>query len=590
MDQAANNSNLVGGTETVDLKGKEIPFDTLKLISKEMAQMHQMVAFEFKDGVLKIAMLDPSNTNATNAVQFLASKLNARTRFYKTDEESLKAAMKGYGQAEVSIDNLVSDYVKTEAELEKERQEREAKKKKYEKEDLASTPVAKVVNVILDHAVKGKASDIHVEPMENSLRVRYRVDGDLHESFKMTKEIASAVVSRLKIMSNLRIDEKRKPQDGRLKITSEGGKEIDVRVSILPTAEGEKVVMRLLEKNENLAGLESLGMEGRGIEVLKEAIDQPFGIILVTGPTGSGKSTTIFACLRQLNEIRKNILTLEDPVEYKVPGVNHCQVNPEIGFTFASGLRAALRQDPDIIMVGEIRDGETAELAIHAALTGHLVLSTLHTNDALGAIPRMVDMGIEAFLLSSSLRAVVAQRLVRKICDECKVEVEPTKKEREYVYDSLKQIPQEELAKRLQSFDINNFKLWKGQGCPKCNNSGTKGRLGIFEVVECDNNLKRIIDDDLDAGSLENEFKKQGAIHMKEDGVLKALNGLTTIDYVEEATAEDDQSELTYDPNADSSKKQTQQMSTEAATQEIETQKKSQKEEKVGIDVPRESL
>jgi len=536
--------NTVGGIPEVDLSKRELNSDILKFFNKEMAERYKMVAFDLVDNELKVAMVNPSDTTALNAMRFLASKSQHRTETYKTSEDSFKFALSKYSQGAAAIDSLVADYVKSEDQIRADREEKK-KKREIDKQDLGAAPVAKVVNVILDHAIKGGASDIHIEPQEDSLRVRYRVDGDLHESFKMAKGIASAIISRIKIMSNLRIDEKRKPQDGRLKAVAEDdGREIDVRVSTLPVAEGEKVVMRLLEKNDNLTQLNNLGMYGRNIEVLKGSIDQPFGIILVTGPTGSGKSTTIFASLKKLNEVKSNIMTLEDPVEYKVDGVNHCQVNPEIGFTFASGLRAALRQDPDIIMVGEIRDGETAELAIHASLTGHLVLSTLHTNDALGAIPRLTDMGIEPFLVSSSLRAVVGQRLVRKVCQSCKHEVEPTERVKQYVMNSLKLVPDAEKKKRIPDFDPNTFKVWTGKGCAKCRNSGYKGRMGIFEVLECTPEIRAVIDDRLTAGNLEKEFEKQGSIYMKEDGVLKALNGHTTIEAVEEATAEDDKEEL----------------------------------------------
>lgn len=530
------------GVETVDVANIKIPKNVKKIFDKATIERYKMLPFKLENGELSIAMINPSDMTAMNAMRFLASKSNYRTKVYKTEPKSFEEAYENLAQASSDVDSLVSDYIQTEEEIKAERQAQSSRK--VEQEDISAAPVAKVVDVILENAVKGGASDIHIEPQEDKLRVRYRVDGKLHESFKMAKGIAPAIVSRIKILSNLRIDEKRKPQDGRLKTHSEDGSDIDVRVSTLPVADGEKVVMRLLEKNENLTELGNLGMYGRNIEVLKDALDQPFGIILVTGPTGSGKSTTIFASLKKLNEITTNILTLEDPVEYRVNGVNHCQVRPEIGFTFASGLRSALRQDPDIIMVGEIRDGETAELASHAALTGHLVLSTLHTNDALGAIPRLVDMGIEPFLVSSSLRAVVGQRLVRKICDSCKFQEEPTDRVKKYVLNTLKRVPDKEIKKRIPDFDPNSFKIWKGKGCPKCKDSGYKGRMGIFEVMSCGGEMRKVIDDKLSASNLQNEFERQGAIYMQEDGILKALNGYTTIEAVEEATAEDDMSEL----------------------------------------------
>lgn len=521
--------------KTIELYKTEVPYDVLKIIAKEAAKKYQMIVFDKEDALIKVAMVNPDDVEALNALRFIASQSGLEIDIYKTSPESFKHVLKGYDRPDVVIGKAIKDYEIKEKELAKKAQEKK-KKKATVAEEIGLAPIEKIVDVMINHAILGGASDIHVEPQEKDLRVRYRVDGDLYTSFTMAKNIAPAIVSRIKILSNLRIDEKRKPQDGRLK-TSYEGRTVDIRVSTLPTSEGEKVVMRILEQQEALESFQDLGVLGRNLDIIKREIQEPYGTILVTGPTGSGKSTTIFTALKKINKIDRNIITLEDPVEYKIPGINHSQVKPDIGFTFASGLRSILRQDPDIIMVGEIRDGETAELATHAALTGHLVLSTLHTNDAMGAIPRLVDMGIEPFLLSSSLRVTMAQRLVRRLCDNCKEQVEPSARVKEYILNSLKLIPEEEKNRRLPDFDPANIKVWQASGCSKCKNTGTKGRIGIFEVVECTQEMRSLIDDNLTAASLDQEFKRQGAIFMREDGVLKALNGDITVEAVEQATS-----------------------------------------------------
>lgn len=533
--------NKINTVQEISLAEKEIPYKTLRIVSKIASAKYKMIVFEKTKETLKVAMVSPDSIDALNALHFIGSKFGLKLEISKISEAVFKEAFEGYDKPDVVIDKAVKDYEKQEKKIAKERK-KDSKEKKLDLKNLGSAPVTKIVDVILTHAIVGGASDIHIEPQEKSLRVRYRLDGDLYETFTLSRDIAPAIVSRIKIMSNLKIDEKRRPQDGRLK--AKGGETIvDVRVSTLPTAEGEKVVMRILEKESGLDKFERLGLAGRNLAVLEQGIKEPYGTILVTGPTGSGKSTTIFTALKKLNKIGVNIVTLEDPIEYKIPGVSHSQIRPDIGFTFASGLRSILRQDPDIIMVGEIRDSETAELVTHAALTGHLVLSTLHTNDALGAIPRLVDMGVESFLVSSSLRAVVAQRLVRKVCKHCREQVEPTDKMKRYILNSLKLVSEKEKKERIPDFDPNNIKVWKGKGCSKCNNTGTKGRVAIIEVVECGAEMRKIIDDNLTAAALKKEFIRQGATLMREDGVIKALQGETSIEFVEEATSEGNEGE-----------------------------------------------
>ncbi len=341
--------------------------------------------------------------------------------------------------------------------------EKDSEDGKKREEVLKDAPVTKLVQVIISHAIEGHASDIHIEPMDHDYRVRYRVDGVLHVSLILPKGIGPVVISRIKILANLKIDEKRKPQDGRFRLVS-GGKEIDFRVSTLPVIDGEKIVLRILDKEEGVSNIASLGLMGSANENMMLAIKETYGMILLTGPTGSGKSTTLYALLKILNNEERNIITLEDPIEYELEGLNQSQIKPEIGYTFASGLRTILRQDPNIIMVGEIRDAETAELAVHAALTGHLMFSTLHTNTAIGAIPRLIDMGIEPFLLSSSLRLVAAQRLVRKICEECKEEEKVADSVKAQLIEELKDVSEEELKK--YGVDLKaEVKLYHGKGC-----------------------------------------------------------------------------------------------------------------------------
>ncbi|MCX6766549.1 MAG: GspE/PulE family protein [Candidatus Moranbacteria bacterium] len=399
---------------------------------------------------------------------------------------------------------------------------------------IQEAPVAKIVEVILRNAIEGAASDIHIEPLEDNIRVRYRLDGILHNSLVLPKQIGPAIVSRIKILSNLKIDEKRKPQDGRFRIT-ESKKQIDLRVSTLPVSMGEKVVMRVLDKEKGLLDLDDLGVTGRNYDIIKKCIFEPYGMILISGPTGSGKSTTLYSVLKILNREGVNIITLEDPVEYAIEGINQSQVKPEIGYSFASGLRSILRQDPDIIMVGEIRDKETAELAVHAALTGHVVLSTLHTNDSLGAIPRLIDMEVEPFLVASSLRAVVAQRLVRKICPECREEVKMNDAVKQEIERVLEQIPEAE--KKIHNLG-KEIKIYKGKGCAKCAESGMKGRIGIYEVFYMDEEVNNLLGGKFDEEKLRQIAQKQGMVSMKQDGILKVLEGITTLEEVERVTEE----------------------------------------------------
>lgn len=391
--------------------------------------------------------------------------------------------------------------------------------------DLANeAPIIKLINLIITGAVKERASDIHLEPFEREVRVRYRIDGVLYEKFTVPRSQESAVVSRVKIMANLNIAEHRLPQDGRIKIRL-SGKEIDIRVSIIPTAHGERVVMRILEKGSFLFSLEQLGMDARDHKQMDRLITSSHGIILVTGPTGSGKSTTLYAALQRVNSPDKNIITVEDPIEYLIPGIGQIQVRPKIGLTFASGLRSILRQDPDVILVGEIRDHETAEMAVQASLTGHLVFATLHTNDSAGAITRLVNMGIEPFLVTSSTIAIMAQRLVRRICDNCKQGYAPEP-------GSLKEVGIDPASDRAPE-------LWYGKGCAKCSDRGYFGRTGIFELLVMTPRIQELVLQGADSNVIKREARKFGMRSLREDGAEKMLRGVTTLEEILRVTRDD---------------------------------------------------
>jgi len=394
---------------------------------------------------------------------------------------------------------------------------------------IREAPVAKIVSTILEYAMKARASDVHVEPMEDYTRVRFRIDGILKEKLTLPKKIHDAVVSRIKILCQLKIDEKRIPQDGRFSFQA-GEEEIDLRVSTLPTVFGEKVVMRLLKKSGGVPDLPDLGLRGLALKHLEVNMLRPHGVILITGPTGSGKTTTLYSILSRLNTKKVNIITLEDPVEYQIEGVNQVQINPAANLTFASGLRSILRQDPNIIMVGEIRDKETTELAIQASLTGHLVFSTLHTNDASGALPRLLDMGAEAFLIASTVNCVIAQRVCRRICPHCKKDYQPPTP----VIEDMKKV----LGKLFDSFQIThkenkgNTILYKGEGCKECDQSGYLGRIGIFEVLPISDLISKLILEHASSHQIEAQAIKEGMISMKQDGYIKALEGTTSIEEV----------------------------------------------------------
>jgi len=508
--------------------------DFTAILPREAAERYKMAILERKGDTLKVGMTDPNNIESQDALRFILNRNNLQAEIYQIKEIDLVNEIKKYDVAKATIGAALKD-IEEEHKKEAETIEQVSQTRKID-ELFESAPVAKIVDVIIENAIEGEASDIHIEPEEKEIKVRFRVDGVLHSSLFLPKHVGPSIVSRVKILSNLKIDEKRKPQDGRFRIKYKG-RNIDLRVSTLPVSEGEKLVMRVLDEDKASVDLTGLGVWGRAKKILEEEIKEPFGLILITGPTGSGKSTTLYTVLSMLDREERNIITLEDPVEYRISGVNQSQIYPEINFTFATGLRSILRQDPDVIMVGEIRDEETAELTVHAALTGHLVLSTLHTNNAVGAIPRLVDMKVEPFLLSSSLRMVIAQRLVRRICDHCKEEVKPSKKIDELIRQILERIPQDQ--KKEAGIDENKIQIYRGKGCEYCSRTGMRGRIALFEVIKVADKMKKIIEEgELQGDILWQEFFNQGSITMREDGIIKVLKGVTTMEEVERATAD----------------------------------------------------
>lgn len=501
--------------ERISLEKKIIPPAVLKEIPQEAASYYKIVPLNRTGKLLEVGMVDVEDVNALEALKFIAQRHNLETKLYQISPKDFKSVLKQYraltlevGEALESLERELTLEKKVPAELPaKERLERLAEE----------APITKVVAVILRHATEGRASDIHIEPTDKDLRVRFRVDGVLHTSLMLPKEIHQAVVSRIKILSNLKIDEQRKPQDGRFRAKIEG-QEIDFRVSTLPTANGEKVAMRVLDTSVGLRSLEELGLKDKALEIVKENIKKPFGLILVTGPTGSGKSTTLYAILKILNQEGVNILTLEDPIEYFIEGINQSQIRPGIGYTFATGLRQVVRQDPDVIMVGEIRDSETAELAIHAALTGHIVLSTLHTNNAIGAIPRLIDMGIEPFLITASLSLIIAQRLVRKINKA----------------GQAKEAAPEVVA--MFKKELGPGKIKEPLKLPQA--IELKDRIGIFEVLSMSPQLEEIIIKGLTEEAIRKEAERQNMRTMNQDGLIKVLEGITTLEEVLKAVEE----------------------------------------------------
>jgi type IV pilus assembly protein PilB len=522
------------GIPYVSLEKEIVASDILQIIPEPIARKYNIIAFERDGKNLKVAMQNPEDLQT---IDFIKKKTGLKIIPCLTNEESIKTVLKQYEKSlKAEFGDIIS---KNSADITAGEDERDLEKIA---EDL---PIIRIVDTLLKHAILQSASDIHIEPDEKEVRVRYRIDGILHDAMTLPKQVLSGLVARIKVLSNLKLDEHRLPQDGRFKIEKDGYK-ISFRVSILPVFEGEKIVMRLLDESSKGLTLEKMGLIGDALEVVHRGIKRPNGMILVTGPTGSGKTTTLYTIMDILNTPEVNISTVEDPIEYRMMRINQTQVNPKIGMTFAAALRSLLRQDPDIIMVGEIRDGETMQIAIEAAMTGHLVLSTLHTNSAAATLPRLLDMGSEAFLIASTVNVIIGQRLVRKLCNECKTAYMLSSEEvktlglsfdMDGILSMLKSSPElKGIINENSSWENINF--YRPKGCDQCSNEGYHGRLGIYEVLEMDEDIGKLITANATSDTIEREAKKKGMRTMNEDGFIKAVQGISSIEEVIRVTKE----------------------------------------------------
>ncbi len=528
------------GIPFVDLSKESIPSDILHIVPEPIAKKSRIVAFEKSGLNLKVAMLNPEDLQT---IDFIKKKTGLKIIPCLTTTESIEQVLRQY---EKSLEAEFGDILNvgeggsiTESYVSEPDAEQNLEKV------AQGIPVIRVVDTLIKHAILQSASDIHIEPEEKQVYVRYRIDGILHDAMTLPRDIASGIVARIKVLSNLKLDEHRLPQDGRFKIENDEHR-ISFRVSILPVFDGEKIVMRLLDESSKGLTLEKMGFSGAPLEIVHREIKKPNGMVLVTGPTGSGKTTTLYTVMDILNTSDVNISTVEDPVEYRMPRVNQTQVNAKIGMTFASALRALLRQDPDIIMVGEIRDEETLEIALHAAMTGHLVLSTLHTNSAAAAIPRMIDMGAEPFLIASTTNVVIAQRLVRRLCAECREEyrMKPSEIATLGKTFDLKSILEAVKRDGRGKDKISSAENWesvgffRAKGCDQCRGEGYRGRVGIYEVLEMTSDIRQLVMESAASESLEESAKSAGMLSMVEDGFLKAILGFTSVEEVMRVTKE----------------------------------------------------
>jgi type IV pilus assembly protein PilB len=498
------------GVPSINLEEFEIDPAVIQLIPEEVASKHTVIPVNRAGSTLILATSDPSNIFALDDIKFLTGY---NIQPVVAVEEAIRRAVEKYYDQSASLEDVIGDFDDTDIDLVQDGEDLDVNELAKQSEDA---PVVKLVNLILTDAVKKTASDIHIEPYERSFRVRYRIDGVLYEVMKPPMKLRNAITSRLKIMSDLDIAERRLPQDGRIKLKMGRGREMDFRVSVLPTLFGEKVVLRLLDKSNLQLDMTKLGFEIEQIHVFQRSIHQPFGMVLVTGPTGSGKTTTLYSALSELNKTSENLSTAEDPVEFNLSGINQVQMHEEIGLNFAAALRSFLRQDPDIIMVGEIRDFETAEIAVKAALTGHMVLSTLHTNDAPSTVNRLLNMGIEPFLVASSVNCIVAQRLARRICEECK-QPDP-----EVTAEAL-------VEAGMTGDDARKVTIMTGDGCRNCSDTGFKGRVAIYEVMELREELKDFVLNGASALELKREASRLGMKTLRQSALTKLAEGVTTL-------------------------------------------------------------
>lgn len=520
------------------IKPENIPDEVLRIVPEETARTYKLVPLGKDADMLIVGMLHPDDPRAKEALRFVGQQYQLSLGVYLITPSDWELALRRYSPYQSEIQAAIKSLnIKPGAGL--------SASQKVVPLDIGAdvadeAPIIKIVSSTLRAAVEQGASDVHIEPQRTRLRVRFRIDGLLHEVASFPLELHQPIISRIKILSELKIDETRVPQDGRFR-TVIFNRDIDYRVSTFPTPAGEKVAIRVLDPTIGLKKIEDLGLIGKNGLIVKEAIKKPFGMVLITGPTGSGKTTTLYAILQSLNEESVNILSMEDPVEYFIDGVNQSQIRPEIGYTFATGLRQAVRQDPDIIMVGEIRDSETAELAVQAALTGHIVLSTLHTNNAAGVIPRLIDMGVEPFLLPSSLNIMMAQRLVRRLCPDCKKPETASPEIQEIIKSEIMKLPKEvleELKAKLGGNLEGPYQIYRGVGCKTCKGKGAIGRIGLFEVMKMTRELEDIIVSDPTEGKLRDEGRRQGMVSLRQDGILKVLDGLISMEEVLRETAE----------------------------------------------------
>lgn len=522
------------GIPFVDLHKIIIPPEVLQIVPEPIARKYRIVAFEKTGTNLKVAMLNPDDLQT---IDFIKKKTGVKIIPCLTTEENIQEILKQYEKSlKADFGELISGDVESMASSEPQENLEQA---------AQGMPVIRVVDTLIKHAILQSASDIHIEPSETEVHVRYRIDGILHEAMTLPKDVALGIVARIKVLSNLKLDEHRLPQDGRFKLQNENYK-IAFRVSILPVFDGEKIVMRLLDEGSHGLTLEKMGFSGLPLEVIHREIRKPNGMVLVTGPTGSGKTTTLYTVLDILNTQEVNISTVEDPVEYRMPRVNQTQVNPKIGMTFAAALRSLLRQDPDIIMVGEIRDEETLEIALHAAMTGHLVLSTLHTNSAAATLPRMLDMGAEPFLIASTVNVIIAQRLTRRLCQECKVEYHLDEKEIETLGKTFDMqdlmdflLKQETLKEKMTvKKGWEGIVFYKPKGCDQCGGEGYHGRMGIYEVLAMDAEIKKLVTQSATTEAINAQAQKSGMATMVQDGFMKAISGITSLEEILRVTKE----------------------------------------------------